>query len=160
MASTRGQHKSAGEVRAPGCGGPAPNCRSALPEFGQALRVKRYEYVGPPLTRESAAALLSERGINPVQYSLTGAQIFDGFVRRQTPEGWVVFYAERGHDTMHAVHASEGAAAQDLFERLRLRVGDPDLQHVGGRPARALMARARRPPMALSAARRSSDEHG
>jgi hypothetical protein len=80
--------------------------------------VKRYEYAGPPLTRESAAVLLEARGIHAVQYSLTGAQIFDGFVMRQTPEGRVAFYTERGHDTMHAVHSSEAGACQDLVERL------------------------------------------
>ena len=80
--------------------------------------MKRYEYAGEPLTREVAATLLDAWGINPMWYSLTGAQIFGGFVMRQTPEGWVVFYTERGRDNSPIVHASESAACQDLVERV------------------------------------------
>jgi hypothetical protein len=77
-----------------------------------------YEYVGPPLTRSSAAELLDARGINPIWYSLTGAQVYDGFVMRQTPEGWAVFYTERGDDRMHTVHTTEAEACRDLVERI------------------------------------------
>lgn len=79
--------------------------------------MKAYEYAGPPLTRESAAALLGARGVHPTRYSLTGAQIFKGSVLRQAPEGWVVFYTERGRDDMRVVHSTEAAACQDLVER-------------------------------------------
>jgi hypothetical protein len=80
--------------------------------------VKRVEYLGPPLTRESAAKLLDEHGVAPFSYSLTGAQIFEGFVMRQTPEGWIVFYTERGRDDSPVVHATEAAACRDVVERL------------------------------------------
>jgi hypothetical protein len=99
----------------------APICRSALAEraqSGQSERVQRYEYVGPPLTRESAAALLEAKGVSSVWYSVNGAQVFDGIVLRQTPEGWAVFYTERGHDSAPTTHMSEASACQSLVELL------------------------------------------
>jgi len=81
-------------------------------------RLKRYEYAGPPLDRSSAQELLDRRGINHVWYSLTGAQVYDGFVMRHAPEGFTVFSTERGDDQEHAVHATEAEACRDLVERV------------------------------------------
>lgn len=76
------------------------------------------EYVGTPLTRETTAALLERLGVPADRYHLSGAHINDALVLDQRPEGWVVFYTERGLESQHRAHETEAAACADLVERL------------------------------------------
>lgn len=77
-----------------------------------------YEYAGPPLDKARVRELVDQHGINAVWYSLDGAQVFDGFVLRHTPEGFVVFYTERGTDRLRVIHRTESEPCRDLLERV------------------------------------------
>lgn len=76
------------------------------------------EYVGPPLTRESLAALLDREGIHECAYSLYGSHTSDAFVMDQRPQGWVVFYSERGEECGLRLHPDEAGACLDLLQRV------------------------------------------
>ncbi|WP_183093852.1 hypothetical protein [Nocardioides stalactiti] len=57
--------------------------------------------------------------MNPNRYSLGDwADPDDAIVLAQRPEGWVVFYTERGRETVLAVHAQEADACADLLGRV------------------------------------------
>jgi hypothetical protein len=77
-----------------------------------------YEYVGPPLTRESLAAILNQLGIRPATYSLYGAHLPDSYVMDQRSEGWVVFYSDRGDESGLAICRSEADACSAMLDRL------------------------------------------
>jgi 8-oxo-dGTP pyrophosphatase MutT (NUDIX family) len=73
---------------------------------------------GAPLTRESLAELLN--GAVPLNsYHLFGAHLDDAVVIDHRPDGWVVFYSERGGEFDVRFHDSEDAACRDLLARLR-----------------------------------------
>ena len=49
-----------------------------------------------PQTRDALAAHLDALGVRKGTYHLFGAHLEDAMVMDQRPEGWVVFYSERG----------------------------------------------------------------
>jgi len=71
-----------------------------------------------PETREALAAHLDSLGINPDCYHLYGAHLGDAFVLDHRPEGWVVFYSERGGESSTKVFDSEPAACRELLARV------------------------------------------
>ena len=75
-----------------------------------------YEYVGPPLTRERLAVVLDRLGVQPGSYSLFGAHSPDSVVIDHRPEGWVVFYTERGDESGLETFPTEAEACQALFD--------------------------------------------
>ena len=54
------------------------------------------EHVGDPQTRAALAAHLNALGVRENSYHLFGAHADDAIVMDNRPEGWVVFYCERG----------------------------------------------------------------
>jgi len=77
-----------------------------------------YEYVGPPLTRQSLAAQLDSEGVAERAYSLYGAHMEDAIVLDNRPDGWVVFYSERGGESGLKTYAKESDACLDLLSRV------------------------------------------
>jgi len=77
-----------------------------------------YEYVGPPLTRESLVSLLDRLGVQPTAYSLYGAHSPDTNVMDHRREGWVVFYTERGDESGLVTYTTEAEACLDLLDRV------------------------------------------
>lgn len=71
-----------------------------------------------PLTREALAHLLDRARVPGNTYHLYGAHLNDAFVMDHRPEGWVVFYSERGGEWSLRAHASEDLACHDLLVRL------------------------------------------
>jgi hypothetical protein len=70
------------------------------------------------LTRGSLADLLDREGIRERAYSLFGAHKDDAIVMDHRPDGWVVFYTERGHESDLRRHQDEAAACLDLLDRV------------------------------------------
>ena len=77
-----------------------------------------YEYVGPPLTRDSLASLLDRLGVQPTAYSLYGAHLDDATVIDHRREGWVVFHSERGDEFGLVSCATEAEACLELLDRV------------------------------------------
>jgi hypothetical protein len=77
-----------------------------------------YDYTEPPLTRAALEDLLESLGVRPDTYSLYGAHLPDAIVMDQRPDGWVVFYTERGEESLLRTHTAESAACLDLLERV------------------------------------------
>jgi hypothetical protein len=77
-----------------------------------------YEYVGPPLTRESLGVLLDRLGVQPRSYSLYGAHSPDAHVIDHRRDGWVVFYTERGDESGLVTYATESDACLALLDRV------------------------------------------
>jgi hypothetical protein len=71
-----------------------------------------------PDTREDLARYLDELGVNPANYHLFGAHVNDALVLDHRPQGWVVFYSERGGEDILATHPTESAACADLLTRV------------------------------------------
>lgn len=74
-----------------------------------------------PRNRDALAAHLDDMGVREGTYHLFGAHLDDAIVMDQRPEGWVVFYSERGGEHSLSVHSDEAGACADLLSRL---VGD------------------------------------
>ena len=74
--------------------------------------------VDAPLTREAVAALLRRSAVPPHACHLYGAHIDDAVVLDHRPDGWVVYYSERGGESTLRRHATEDAACRDLLGRL------------------------------------------
>ncbi len=72
-----------------------------------------------PLTRDSLVELLDRAGVPNDSYHLFGAHLNDAVVIDHRPQGWVVFYSERGAESDLQLHHSEDAACRDLLRRLR-----------------------------------------
>ena len=70
-----------------------------------------------PRTRTALAAHLVELGVSENSYHLYGAHLDDAIVMDQRPEGWVVFYSERGGESALTVHRTEAEACADLLDR-------------------------------------------
>jgi hypothetical protein len=77
------------------------------------------EQTDRPITRETLGELLVHTGVPPGSYHLYGAHIDDALVIDHRPEGWVVFYSERGAEFDLRLHHSEDSACRDLLARLR-----------------------------------------
>jgi hypothetical protein len=77
-----------------------------------------YEYVGPPLTRDTLASLLDRLGVQPWAYSLYGAHSPDAHVMDHRREGWVVFYTERGDESSLVIFSTEAEACLELLDRV------------------------------------------
>ncbi|SDP08436.1 hypothetical protein SAMN04489867_1374 [Pedococcus dokdonensis] len=69
-------------------------------------------------TRDALAAHLDALGIREDTYHLFGAHLNDAMVMDQRPEGWVVFYSERGGEYSLKIHAEEASACADLLDRV------------------------------------------
>lgn len=76
------------------------------------------EQAGQPTTREALAAHLDSLGVREGTYHLFGAHVDDAMVMDHRPEGWVVFYSERGGEFSLEVHRSEAEACSDLLARV------------------------------------------
>jgi hypothetical protein len=77
-----------------------------------------HDYVGPPLDRQRLASVLTANGVSERAYHLYGAHQHDALVLDQRPQGWIIFYSERGGEDILATHASEDEACLDLLNRL------------------------------------------
>lgn len=71
-----------------------------------------------PKTREALATYLHEFGIREGTFHLFGAHLDNAHVMDLRPEGWVVFYSERGGESSVAVHRDEADACADLLARV------------------------------------------
>ncbi|NDL56224.1 hypothetical protein [Phytoactinopolyspora mesophila] len=71
-----------------------------------------------PRTREDLAARLDALGVHGGSFHLFGARGDDAFVMDQRPDGWVVFYSERGHEHDLARYDNEADACADLLTRV------------------------------------------
>ena len=71
-----------------------------------------------PETRDALAAYLDALGVQVGTYHLFGAHLSDAMVMDRRPEGWAVFYSERGGENSLIVHDHEADACADLLARL------------------------------------------
>ncbi len=72
-----------------------------------------------PRTRLALALYLDALGVSPNRYSVGGRPYpDDSLVLDNRPEGWVVFYTERGRETPLAVYENEADACVDLLSRV------------------------------------------
>lgn len=79
------------------------------------MNQRRYE----PRTRLALAAYLDALGVSPDRFSLYGrSDADDSYVLDKRPEGWVVFYAERGGKTPITVYENEADACADMLSRV------------------------------------------
>ncbi len=81
-------------------------------------RLPMVEYVGGPRTREALAGLLEQQGFRRNSYHLYGARLDDAIILDQRPQGWVVFYSERGGEYDLRAHRTEADACDDALNRL------------------------------------------
>lgn len=80
--------------------------------------MRLYEYVGPPLTRDSFASLLDRLGVRPAAYSLYGAHSPDANVIDHRREGWVVFPTERGDESSLVICTTQSDACLEPLDRV------------------------------------------
>lgn len=73
---------------------------------------------GQPASRDELAVHLEALGVREGTYHLFGAHLDDAMVMDRRPEGWVVFYSERGREFTLAVHDHEASACVDLLQRV------------------------------------------
>jgi len=71
-----------------------------------------------PRTRDALADHLDALGVRTGTYHLFGAHLSEAYVMDRRPEGWVVFYSERGLESSLIVHGDEASACADLLGRL------------------------------------------
>lgn len=71
-----------------------------------------------PQSRDALAAHLDAVGIREGAYHLYGAHLHDAVVMDRRPEGWVVFYSERGGEYSLKIHSDEASACVDMLSRL------------------------------------------
>lgn len=71
-----------------------------------------------PRSRTALADHLNELGIREDTYHLYGTHLGDAIVMDHRPEGWVVFYSERGGESALRLHSTEADACADLLDRL------------------------------------------
>ena len=72
---------------------------------------------GIPRTRSALADHLNALGVSDNSYHLYGTHLNDAIVMDHRPEGWVVFYSERGGESALSLHTTEADACADLFAR-------------------------------------------
>jgi len=71
-----------------------------------------------PRSRTALAHHLDELGVSGTSYHLYGAHLDDSIVMDHRPEGWVVFYSERGGESSLRLHTTEPEACADVLGRL------------------------------------------
>ncbi|KRF24802.1 hypothetical protein [Phycicoccus sp. Soil803] len=71
-----------------------------------------------PTNRNTLAAHLESLGVRDNAYHLHVAHVDDAFVMDQRPEGWVVFYSERGGEASLTTHSDEASACAELLARV------------------------------------------
>ena len=71
-----------------------------------------------PRSRTALADHLDELGVREGTYHLYGAHLGDAIVMDHRPEGWVVFYSERGGESALRLYTTEADACADLLDRL------------------------------------------
>jgi len=71
-----------------------------------------------PGNRAELAATLDALGVREGTYHLYGAHLDDAIILDHRPEGWIVFYSERGSEDVLAVHRYEESACADLLRRV------------------------------------------
>ncbi len=71
-----------------------------------------------PRSRTALADHLDELGVREGTYHLYGAHLGDAIVMDHRPDGWVVFYSERGEESALRLHTTEADACADLLDRL------------------------------------------
>jgi len=74
--------------------------------------------LAPTQSRDALAAHLESLGVREGTYNLFGAHLEDAMVMDRRPEGWVVFYSERGGEYSLTVHSDEASACADMLSRL------------------------------------------
>jgi hypothetical protein len=77
-----------------------------------------FDHIAEPETREALAARLGALGVRENTYHLFGAHLNDAIVMDRRPEGWVVFYSERGGESLLSVHEHEADGCADLLARV------------------------------------------
>lgn len=83
-----------------------------------------------PRTRAALADYLDGLGVAEKSYHLYGAHLHDA-VMDHRPEGWAVFYSERGGESALKLHRTEADACSDLLAR-RTRDAPPFFRLVAG----------------------------
>jgi hypothetical protein len=71
-----------------------------------------------PTNRDALADHLDALGVREGTYHLFGAHLDDAVVMDRRPEGWAVFYSERGGESSLTIHHDEASACADLLDRL------------------------------------------
>jgi hypothetical protein len=71
-----------------------------------------------PMDTETLRHLLDAEGIDPHAYSLDGGMPYEAYVLERRPEGWLVYYSERGLRTQEAGFESESEGCAHLLELL------------------------------------------
>lgn len=74
---------------------------------------------------------LEATGVQPDTYHLFGAHVGEAFVMDHRPEGWVVFYSERGNESSLRTYQTEAEACADLLARVTVE-GDAFFELVAG----------------------------
>ncbi len=74
--------------------------------------------VAAPQSRDALAVHLEALGVREGAYHLFGEHLEDAMVMDERPEGWVVFYSERGGENSLTVHGDEASACADMLARL------------------------------------------
>ena len=74
--------------------------------------------LGNPTRRDALAVHLETLGVRDGTYHLYGAHLDDAIVMDHRPDGWVVFYSERGGESSLKAHDNEASACADLLARL------------------------------------------
>jgi hypothetical protein len=77
-----------------------------------------FDFVGPALTRDVLASVLVAQGVPEHSYQFYGAHTNDAFVLDHRPEGWIVFFTERGAESSPRVYREEADACADLLNRV------------------------------------------
>ena len=71
------------------------------------------------MTRTDLRKILISEGFRGSSYSLTDGYADEALCIRQEPEGWSVFYSERGLETGKTLFSNEAAACQKFLEMMR-----------------------------------------
>lgn len=75
------------------------------------------------MNRSELADILFREGINPRCYGLHGGHADCTYVIDRRPDGWVVYFTERGSDSQHQYFDTEDEACRCLLNHVR---ADPD----------------------------------
>lgn len=83
------------------------------------------------LTRAALAEILDREGIPSDAYSLTGDRWTEEYVLDPRPEGWIVYYSERGLQSGLRVFDDENQACGYLLALLLKEVGGQEERQDG-----------------------------
>ncbi|MDA1358663.1 hypothetical protein O1R50_03460 [Glycomyces luteolus] len=70
------------------------------------------------MKKEQLAHKLQEAGVNETTYWLDGGLPSERYTLEERPEGWAIYYAQRGERAYEEVFASEEEACNAFFERI------------------------------------------